>query len=590
MPVRQATRPVIKESDFKNTLLHSVQIGYGFLAVALILVFLLGFFFSTQRSNQEQAKSQVSRLAASYADQLNQIPVDRQLFVNYLAQSDSILTAFTAWQSDPTNADILANLDQALQSAEMKSSTPGQLLILNPQGQLVGTTQAEWRQEALDWSAILPDLKDSGVSRLSFGDLSDYPGQILVITNQALGQGEGGYQLVEVSPNPLINFIATNFASQYPNGQFTFFIRNDFAVDLAPNLNGFIAATILAPEKITSLFGPASVPWLDLSPGAGQAGPAYAYSLSALNAAFSIRVPAAGFSLSSLQINSLAWLSILLLALLFAGYYFLILRKSITPLAELSRRAEKLVNGAWTGHIAVQRKDEAGRLAFMLNALSDRLEHTPGIKNPTLVRALKEGPFPSADEGISAGQELVTEPKRTAQQSEFITPLPVNQKDVDLLKETIVNLHTADNETSAFGIVSEMMHQMQYISAIFDLSGGVARLAHFYNGRGLVLDNSLKGFSIPFEDDQGYVLRKEYVVITPALTGTTLQSLFKFFKEYGSNVIAVFPIETLGKAERILVLGPVNASPFSQVTLELFSILVKKFLALCLTASARCES
>lgn len=142
------------------------------------------------------------------------------------------------------------------------------------------------------------------------------------------------------------------------------------------------------------------------------------------------------------------------------------------------------------------------------------------------------------------------------------------------LRETNALYTTSRQVTIAKSVEEVNQHleslftQTQYVSFFFSVIGDQIHLINVTDPKGTRLDQSLKGFNIPFAKGLARLAENPLVILEDLKSESDFSNLTVYFERRGCTSLALLPIDISSNLGYLLVMGSRNPEPLSPVNVQ----------------------
>ncbi len=373
----------IKPRVFRNVLVQRVLIGLLLIALVPIIVISVVNFIRTSDVLQTQAINQLSSLAESYSQQLDQFAITRRQALDQINQSagfDNNVVILFQGISAPGYTQASTSLSNYINTYIQTPTEKifDQVVIVDSAGKVLISTNRTLTGKNLTDSYFIRALYQTNSSLFSYEAGGLFPGQLVLITSKIYRNplGAPGLTLIGFSSSSL-PLTSLNTSQSFFNESQGYLLTADNELISADPNTGSPVVNELTSDNLSLIENRL------LTSGDGQNqiytnssnNRVYGYykPLSFVQSNLIIEVPQ---SIIIGEVQSLLPFTLILLSALMviSGLIvYIASRRMITPLTDLAKQAQTFAAGDWTYRAKIDRDDEIGQLAFSFNNMVDQL-------------------------------------------------------------------------------------------------------------------------------------------------------------------------------------------------------------------------
>ncbi len=372
-----------KPPIFRNILVRRVLVGLLFIALVPVIVISLVTFVRTRDVMETQAIEQLSSLATSYSQQLEQFISTRRQALDQINQSAGFDSNVSVVFQGTTSAGYVQAFSSLSNYINQYIQTPtekifDQVSIIDSAGTVLVSSDRTLTGKNLSESYFIKSLYQTNSSVLSYEAGGLFPGKLVLITTKIYKNPAGapGLSLIGFSSSPLPLSTLNSSQSLFKSSQ-SFLLTADNKLISVDTLTGDPILNTLSSENLATLKDRFS------SSGTGQ-NHIYSNQAGLRVYGFYKTLP---FAQSNLlmevpqniivgQVQNLLPFTLIILAALMAlsgVIVYFSTRRMVSPLTDLAKNAQTFAAGDWTYRAKVNRDDEIGQLAYSFNNIVDQL-------------------------------------------------------------------------------------------------------------------------------------------------------------------------------------------------------------------------
>lgn len=372
-----------KEPVFRRNLVQRVLVGLLLIALVPILIISAVTFIRTRNTVQSQALGQLSSLADSYSNQIEQFVASRRQALDQINQSagfDTNVAVLFQGESASTYYFALASLtnyiNQYIETPTEKIFD--QVSIVDIDGTVLVSSNPDLTGTILSDSYIVRSMYQLNKSVLAYDPGGLFPGQLVLISSKIYinPQGAPGLTLIGFSSSP-VPLSQLNTSQSFFDSSAGYILATDNTLittdqqTVAPVVVSLTSDELAVMQSRITTGGQGFQYQYDDRSGAPVFG--YYKNLPAVSSNLIIEVPQS-VVLGQLQ-DLLPFTLILLTALMLisALIVYISSRRIVKPLLTLANDAQTFSAGDWSYRAKVERDDEIGLLAYSFNNMVDQL-------------------------------------------------------------------------------------------------------------------------------------------------------------------------------------------------------------------------
>lgn len=384
MPRKVASAPQPYSGKFRRSLARRTVLQILLLALLPVLLVSGSTLWLTQQQITNQLNQQFQSVSQNYSTQLTALFESRQKSLNSIENNksfnvalDTLLTGnLTQAEKQSVEARILELIDvQNVSSAEQMFD---HVAILTPSGDILLSTNPEWKGLNISQNTNLQRMVGSDDSRLVFNPAPLYTNQVVLVTPSLFASNDltnlvtiMGFTVSNIPSN-----ILSSITAYFPTGQAYLYTADKNLITYDQYLQQLTQITIDLNHQ--SMFNSLTLPEnLDRNRNvkslSGTDVVNYTSRISAINTYTIIEVPRRTYRdqlTSILKLN----LQILAAAMLVVGtIVYFSTRRLVRPIVTLADISQAFAKGDWSQRAPVTRGDEIGLLSSSFNQMVDQL-------------------------------------------------------------------------------------------------------------------------------------------------------------------------------------------------------------------------